>query len=145
MMKKEFEALAGYEVSFEDYSNIIEPMYMAIGASKQEFVKMLDKKRFALPTKTQLIKQMKQIAEHLKETCGRYTDYKAKDELDAIAREYARRFHGIDWVKDTDTYVIFTTEYEFPTIGRGCTYPKVLHIGKGYREVEKIQLVKEVQ
>ena len=29
MMKHEFEALAGYEVSFEDYNNVIEPMYMA--------------------------------------------------------------------------------------------------------------------
>ena len=29
MMKHEFEALAGYEVSFEDYNRVIEPMYMA--------------------------------------------------------------------------------------------------------------------
>lgn len=48
MMKHEFEALAGYEVSWEDYTNIIEPMYMAINVDKEEFVKMIDKKRFAV-------------------------------------------------------------------------------------------------
>ena len=30
MMKHEFEQIAGYEVTWEDYTNIIEPMYMAI-------------------------------------------------------------------------------------------------------------------
>ena len=46
MMKHEFEALAGYEVSHEDYNNIIEPMYMATDLSKQDFVKVIDRKRF---------------------------------------------------------------------------------------------------
>ena len=30
MMKIEFEALAGYEVSVSDYDNIIEPMYLSL-------------------------------------------------------------------------------------------------------------------
>lgn len=47
MMKHEFEELAGYEVSNEDYDKVIEPMYMALNMSKAEFVKCLDKKRFA--------------------------------------------------------------------------------------------------
>lgn len=34
MRKKEFEDLVGYEVSNEDYTKIIEPMYMATGLSK---------------------------------------------------------------------------------------------------------------
>lgn len=46
MMKHEFETLAGYEVSREDYDNIIEPMYMATNLSKQDFVKTISKKRF---------------------------------------------------------------------------------------------------
>ena len=46
MMKHEFEQIAGYEVSWEDYNNIIEPMYMATNLSKEEFVKTLSKKRF---------------------------------------------------------------------------------------------------
>ena len=48
MMKHEFEALAGYEVSFEDYNRVIEPMYMATELSKEDFVKCIDRKRFAL-------------------------------------------------------------------------------------------------
>lgn len=46
MMKQEFEALAGYKVSTEDYNNIIEPMYMATDLSKQEFVKTINRKAF---------------------------------------------------------------------------------------------------
>lgn len=46
MMKYEFEELAGYEVTVEDYDNIIEPMYMATDLSKAEFVKVVDRKRF---------------------------------------------------------------------------------------------------
>ena len=55
MMKHEFEALAGYEVSFEDYNRVIEPMYMATELSKEDFVKCIDRKRFALPTKAELL------------------------------------------------------------------------------------------
>ena len=51
MMKHEFEAIAGYEVSTEDYNNIIEPMYMATNLSKAEFVKTISKKRFAVVKK----------------------------------------------------------------------------------------------
>ena len=46
MMKEEFERLAGYEVSFEDYNKVIEPMYMATNLSKEDFIKTIDKKRF---------------------------------------------------------------------------------------------------
>ena len=46
MMKHEFEELAGYKVSSEDYDRIIEPMYMATNLSKQDFVKCIDRKRF---------------------------------------------------------------------------------------------------
>ena len=46
MMHQEFERIAGYEVSFEDYTNIIEPMYMATTLSKEEFVKTLNRKAF---------------------------------------------------------------------------------------------------
>lgn len=66
MMKHEFEELAGYEVATEDYNNIIEPMYMATNLSKHEFVKVIDKKRFALKTREQLVKEMKMCAKHLR-------------------------------------------------------------------------------
>lgn len=51
MMKHEFEEIAGYEVSVEDYDKIIEPMYMASNLSKQDFVKTISKKRFAIVKK----------------------------------------------------------------------------------------------
>lgn len=141
MMKHEFEKLAGYEVSYEDYKNIIEPMYMATDLSKADFVKCIDRKRFALPTKKQVISQMKKIAQHLMETCGHFTDYKAEMELEKIAHAYAGRFLGLDWTNDTKVYTIFLRGYEFPEIKRGCTFPKELVIGRGDREYERITLV----
>lgn len=59
MMKIEFEALAGYEVSVSDYDNIIEPMYMATNLNKAEFVKVICKERFALKSREELIQEMK--------------------------------------------------------------------------------------
>lgn len=143
MMKNEFEELAGYEVTNDDYNNIIEPMYMATKMTKQEFVRCIDKKRFALPTKAQMRTEMKKIAHHLFEICGRYTDFESEKELDRLVRKYAARFHGIDWEHDTTTWVIIDKGYEFGVIGRGCTYPKTIVIGKGNYEYERIELVKE--
>ena len=54
MMKHELEALAGYEVSREDYDTIIEPMYLATNLTKQEFVQTLNKKRFAIVKKEEV-------------------------------------------------------------------------------------------
>lgn len=46
MMKWEFEKIAGYDVTSEDFENIINPMYMATDLDKESFVKCLDRKRF---------------------------------------------------------------------------------------------------
>ena len=54
MMKHEFEELAGYEVSAEDYYKIIEPMYMATEISKAEFARCIDRKRFEQKKETKL-------------------------------------------------------------------------------------------
>lgn len=58
MMKNEFEALAGYEVSVSDYDNIIEPLYMATELNKAEFVKVISKERFALKSREELIQEI---------------------------------------------------------------------------------------
>jgi hypothetical protein len=57
MMKHEFEQIAGYEVSWEDYNTIIEPMYLAIpeNISKQDFVKMISRKRFEVKRPTEIV------------------------------------------------------------------------------------------
>ena len=61
MMYEEFEKIAGCRVSYEDYNNIIEPMYMASNLSKQEFVKTLNLKFFKerMPKPKKIIKRMR--------------------------------------------------------------------------------------
>ena len=134
MMKVEFEKLAGYEVSFEDYNNIIEPMYMATDLSKEEFVKVIDKKRFALKTKKQYIAEMKKIAKHLCDTCSQYYDSEAKEKLKALVDEYVARFYNgfADNMFDS-------VEKPYTT----CYYPKTVEIygTKNYKTIEVIKLV----
>ena len=91
MMQSEFEQLAGYEVRTDDYNNIIEPMYMAINVSKAEFVKMIDKKRFALRPMKAIVKEMKKVAKHIEETCTHYRDNEAWDRLEELVKEYKER------------------------------------------------------
>lgn len=134
MMKHEFEALAGYEVSTEDYNNIIEPMYMALPGTitKSEFVKMVNKKRFALKPLKTMVKEMKKLAAELKETCTHYTDYDKQDKLMDIANEYvSRKYAGIA------TYN-FHEEMLFT-----CYYPQSIEIFdiKTYKTIESIELV----
>ena len=44
MLHEEFAHIAGYEVTYETYKNIIEPMYTALDLPKAEFVKLLNRK-----------------------------------------------------------------------------------------------------
>ncbi len=144
MMYQEFMEIAGYEVSYDDYSKIIEPMYMALpdGITKQEFVKMLDRKRFALPTKKQIVKRMKELAGFCAEMCEHRSCYAEEAELEKIAHEYAKRFYGLDWSSDIKVFAFFNREYAYPEIGRGCTYPKELVVGYDNTVYERITLVK---
>lgn len=132
MMKHEFENIAEYEVSNEDYYNVIEPMYMATTLSKQEFVDTLNKKRFALKTKKQMLNEMKKLAEHLKESCTHYIDTESKDELCRMMEEYIERFHfGV-----CNFYFDHTERW-------GCSYPSkaVIFTKKNFNTVETIELV----
>ena len=60
MMKHEFEEIAKIEVTDSDYNRIIEPMYMASGLDKREFVKTLNLKFFKsrVPAKPKDIRRM---------------------------------------------------------------------------------------
>lgn len=119
MTYNEFMTLAGYEVSFEDYNNIIEPMYTAINLSKDEFVKVIDKKRFALKTRKQMQNEMKKIANHLTETFTHYTDYEAKEKIQNIADEYTKRFYGNSY----SCYINYEMKWS-------CYYPTNIEIFK---------------
>jgi len=132
MMKDEFEAIAGYEVSGEDYRNIIEPMYMATELSKEDFVKCIDKKRFALKPLNRLVKEMRQCADRLMESCTHYTDYATKNRLETLVKEYVDRKYG-----EYANYYISTKELFT------CYYPYSLEIcGRNSGKIfETIKLV----
>ena len=85
---------------------------------------------------------MRKMARHLAETCEHYTDYETAEELDKTAKDYAKRFYGIDWTHDTESYVYFNREYAYPEIKRGCTYPCELVIGRKGCDFDRIKLVK---
>ena len=135
-MKVEFEKLAGYEVSDDDYNSIIEPMYMSTDLSKEEFVKVIDKNRFALKTIQEIVEEMKTLARHLRDTCEHYTDYEALDKLNVLAEEYKERTFAYGFT----TNCKYTLDY----IGecRGCSYPvKMEFYDKAYHTMDIIRLV----
>lgn len=149
MMWAEFEELYGARVRYDDYKNIIEPMYMACPESitKQEFVKMLDKKRFAIPTKRQYENMLKKAARDMYEKCGHVTIHDEKRALYELACNYAKDIYGIER-DDTDKYLFFNHGYEFPNM-RGCSFPRELVIGrffnqgKSQREYCRLVLIEE--
>lgn len=132
MMKQEFEALAGYEVSFDDYTKIIEPMYMATNLSKEDFVQTINKKRFALKPLKQIIKEMKKCAESLEESCTHYRDEETWERLQSLAREYVSRKY---W-----TGMTFGIHDEMKW---SCYYPQRIEIfsSKTYKTYETIVLI----
>ena len=132
MMQHEFEELAGYEVSTEDYNNIIEPMYMATNLNKKEFVKCVDKKRFALKPIKNIIKEMKEIGEERKANCYRFYSRDAEERLDELTNEYIER-RGLKGI----AHYIIETESKY-----GCSYPKELNIysASTYKTIETIKI-----
>ncbi len=144
MMKQEFEKIAGYEVSYETYSTIIEPMYNALpeNVDKFQFVKMLDKKAFALPTAQSYLRTIRKEAKHLFEICGNHHDFESEKRLEKAAKDYMKRKYNIDWTTDMKAYCYFNRGYEYENM-RGCSYPKELVIGRGFTDYERIPLIKE--
>lgn len=146
MMKHEFEALAGYEVTFEDYNNIIEPMYMATNLSKQEFVNVIDRKRFDFRArekaeKKEMIKAMKEIAKERAQNCEHFCDYEAENKLMEIARTFRKKYYPEDL-----GYWLDIERLHWGNISTSCTYPANLVIYRKYRgewyEEERITLAK---
>ena len=135
MMKEEFERIAGYEVSYYDYKEIIEPMYMATFLSKEEFVKTINKKRFALKSKAQLLKEIKAVAENIADIAGHRTFYEEEQKLRELIKEYCERFYN------TKNYNLFGV-YEYPSINRGCDYPTEFKIyDYGYNCIKTVKIV----
>ena len=59
MMYSEFQELAGYEVEYKTYKEVIEPMYNAVTLNKQDFIKTLN--RAALEKKKEKEKIIKKM------------------------------------------------------------------------------------
>lgn len=136
-MWEEFEKLAGYEVTYEDYANVIEPMYNATNLSKAQFVKTLNRKAFDLKYKKQeMIKAMKAICAERKENAEHFTNYDAENQLQILVRKYTETFHRFGTPE-------IARKQTFQT--RGCSYPAELIIYGGvvngkYYEIERITL-----
>lgn len=135
MMKEEFENLAGYEVSYDDYHDIIEPMYMVTNLSKSEFVKVINKKTFALPTKQTIVKEMREIASYISDHKHEGAVWHKEVELDEIAKNYAERFYHIDLSHDMKAYVYFNRDDVMNIV------PNEIVIGRGTFEFERIKLI----
>lgn len=120
MMWEEFEKIAGYHVSYDDYKNYIEPMYMALNIDKTEFVKMINRKRFALRPSLAIQRDMKKCAESLKNTCTHYTDYETIDKLESLVKEYIKNVYG-----QYEIYLGFLYDY---ILIQSCHYPVSVEI-----------------
>lgn len=140
MMWKEFELIAGYKVSFEDYNDYIEPMYMAVGdtVTKQEFVKMIDRSRFALPEPKELLKKVRKQARYLYAICGFKTDNESKKQMKKAADQYAELKYGIK-PTDVNARCFFIYGNLKPGVSK-CTYPKELVIGRDGLVLERVRL-----
>lgn len=144
-MREEFEKLAGYEVSYEDYHNIIEPMYLATELSKAEFIKCLDPKRFSKQYKLgEIKKEIKKLAKMIFEGCGLRTYHVEERRMEELAKQYARLRYNLDWSNDIESYVFFTHGYAYCGIeqDRGCSYPKEMIIGRENVDYERLTLIK---
>lgn len=147
MMYEEFMELAGYEVEYGTYKDVIEPMYMALpdGITKQQFIAMLDRKAFALPTKKELLKQMRKLAREIYESCEHVCCYSEQEELLKMARAYAQRFYHIDWVNDRRACVYPETAKVYGDCGNQFITAIVigrLDRNEHFVEYERIELVK---
>ena len=140
MMWEEFEKLAGYSVTYEDYINVIEPMYMATNLNKQDFVECLNPKRFSLEyrrkmLRKQLISDMRVLAQTVFDNLGEtgMEGWDAWISLRAKAREYDKAFRH------------YGATPEFEMSGGAYSYAKALvwHDDETYEVVDRIELVSE--
>lgn len=137
MMRSEFEKIAGYEVSYEDYTKIIEPMYNAVELTKQEFVKTLNRKQFDVnykkaQEKKALVRDLKELAEQMFAECGRCDTSETFSRLISKAQEYDIKFSP------------YGAKAEFERAkGYGyCTYVKaIVWYDRDWNQVERLELI----
>ena len=146
MMWKEFEELAGCEVSYKTYTEIIEPMYMALpdGIDKRAFIGMLNLDALRLATRSEMVAAMRESARDICEKCGIVSTNTEKEQLHRLADKYASRFYGSDahaWIEEAVGY----SGARLTNTVRGCRFCDVLHIyAQDGAEYERLQLVPRI-
>ena len=135
MMYEEFMNLAGYEVSYKDYTEIIEPMYNAVDLDKADFIKTLNRARFELEPLDKIHARMIKLAKQIKDNCTHYTDYNALDQLEVLAENYKNRLQAFN-------YQIVTEELLYNGCYHStCYYPcRVIIYDNKYRTIRKLDL-----
>lgn len=100
MNYEEFKRIAGYEVSYETYKNIIEPMYMSTDIiDKKEFCKSFSKKLFAIKPTDKLVKELRELAKEL-QYAAKYGLCVADkmDEFRKLCEDYQKRqYNNLDY------------------------------------------------
>ena len=146
MMKHEFEKLAGYQVSWEDYNNILEPMYSALpdNITKEQFVEMIDRKRFSVTDKKRkMVREMRKIATYIFEHCGQASFCEEEQQLHSMIQEYEEQFLQID-PRDSGAgyYVDRKHAYRGYLQDRGCSFPYKVGFFRGDNMMAELILVK---
>lgn len=131
MNKQEFEKIAGYEVSFDTYTDIIEPMYMSVSLSKQSFVNFIHREAVELRSGQDMIEEMKRAAKCLKETCDIYVYETVDKHFNIISTAFEERFTPVNYA-----YI-----FNFNS-GKIGDYPESLELVEAntYQTVIKIRL-----
>ena len=113
MNHQEFMQIAGYEVSYETYKNIIEPMYMTTDIiDKKEFCKSFSKKLFAIKPTDKLVKELRDMAKDLQYAAkyGLYVGDKMTD-FKKLCSDYQKRQYNNDYYEfefANDSYYDYT-------------------------------------
>ena len=124
MNYEEFIKIAGYEVSFETYKKVIEPMYMSTDIiDKKEFCKSFSKKLFGIKSTDKLLKEINKTAKFMKENTDRELQRKAWYEFKELCEDYTKR-----------TYLANYYTYDKDEDNGFWSYPTVIRIWKKSEE-----------
>lgn len=123
MLKEEFERLAGYKVTDDDYYKIIEPMYIATDLNKIEFIRCLNRSKFEHKTREQLVEEKERLINEIKNVAFFIYDVKEDDccaynngvevlddKLDETQKRFDENAH-IVWSNETEEYYGSGQEY----------------------------------
>lgn len=143
MLYDEFLRIANVtenDVTYETYSDVIEPMYMATNLDKKEFVKLLNMKEIKSKyANTNLVKKLLvNLVNEMKSKLGHVCMHEEEKRFTELGEMFCM-LNGLEYCYESATI------YEFPLYSRGCSMYTgfVASIGNEYRlyKVEGKKLV----